>query len=66
RSQIITGEKHITHASGVIRHYDITQNTELDSKYIADAKILYKTEGDVDKSTKKPWGTRLMEAIWPF
>ena len=52
--------------SGVIRPYDISQNNEIDSKYIADAKILYKTEGELDKSTKKPWGTRLMEAIWPF
>ncbi len=66
REILVNGEKQIIQVSGVIRPYDISQNNEIDSKYIADAKILYKTEGDVDKSTKKPWGTRLMEAIWPF
>ncbi|WP_103640997.1 flagellar basal body L-ring protein FlgH [Campylobacter concisus] len=66
RELLINGEKQIMQVSGVIRPYDISQNNEIDSKYIADAKILYKTEGELDKSTKKPWGTRLMEAIWPF
>ncbi|MBR8462843.1 flagellar basal body L-ring protein FlgH [Campylobacter sp. faydin G-24] len=66
RELLINGEKQIMQVSGVIRPYDISQTNEIDSKYIADAKILYKTEGDVDKSTKKPWGTRIMEAIWPF
>ncbi|MCR4941394.1 MAG: flagellar basal body L-ring protein FlgH, partial [Campylobacter sp.] len=60
REILINGEKQIMQISGVIRPYDISQNNQIDSKYIADAKILYKTEGDVDKSTKKPWGTRFM------
>ncbi|EKD2120291.1 flagellar basal body L-ring protein, partial [Campylobacter jejuni] len=30
------------------------------------AKILYKTEGEVDRSTRKPWGSKVIEAIWPF
>ncbi|MBE2984344.1 flagellar basal body L-ring protein FlgH [Campylobacter sp. RM9344] len=66
RELLINGEKQIMQVSGVIRPYDISQTNEIDSRYIADAKILYKTEGDVDRSTKKPWGTRIMEAIWPF
>ena len=66
RELLINGEKQIVQLSGVIRPYDISNSNEIDSKYIADAKILYKTEGDVDKSTRKPWGTKLMEAIWPF
>lgn len=66
RELLLNGEKQIVQLSGVIRPYDISNSNEIDSKYIADAKILYKTEGDVDKATKKPWGTRLMEAIWPF
>ncbi|WP_169776723.1 flagellar basal body L-ring protein FlgH [Campylobacter mucosalis] len=66
REILINGEKQLMQISGVIRPYDISQNNEINSKYIADAKILYKTEGDVDRSTKKPWGTRIMEAIWPF
>lgn len=66
RELLINGEKQIMQVSGVIRPYDISQNNEIDSRYIADAKILYKTEGDVDKATRKPWGTKLLEAIWPF
>ena len=66
RELLINGEKQIIQLSGVIRPYDIGQYNTIDSRYIADAKILYKTEGDVATSTKKPWGTRFFEAIWPF
>ena len=66
RELLINGEKQIMQLSGVIRPYDISTANEIDSRYIADAKILYKTEGDVDRATRKPWGTKLMEAIWPF
>lgn len=66
RELLINGEKQIIQLSGVIRPYDISQDNMIDSKYIADAKILYKTEGDIDKSTRKPWGTKFMETIWPF
>ena len=66
RELLINGEKQIIQLSGVIRPYDIGQDNTIDSRYIADAKILYTTEGDVATSTKKPWGTRFFEAIWPF
>ena len=66
RELLINGEKQIIQLSGVIRPYDIGQDNTIDSRYIADAKILYKTEGDVATSTKKPGGTRFVEAIWPF
>jgi flagellar L-ring protein len=66
RELLINGEKQIVQLSGVIRPFDISNSNQIDSKYIADAKILYKTEGDIDRSTKKPWGTRIMDAIWPF
>lgn len=66
RELLINGEKQTIQLSGVIRPYDIGQDNTIDSRYIADAKILYKTEGDVATSTKKPWGTRFFELIWPF
>ncbi|CAD7287745.1 Flagellar L-ring protein [Campylobacter majalis] len=66
RELLINGEKQIIQVTGVIRPHDISQKNEIDSRYIADAKILYKTEGEVDKATKKPWGTRILETIWPF
>ncbi len=66
RELLLNGEKQIVQISGVIRPYDIDQYNNVDSKYIADAKILYKTEGEIDQSTTKPWGSRMMESIWPF
>jgi len=66
RELLINGEKQIIQVSGVIRPYDIDKNNNIDSKYIADAKILYKTEGDIDQTTTRPWGAKFMESIWPF
>ena len=66
REMLINGEKQIIQISGVIRPYDIDQTNTISSKYIADAKILYKTEGSMDINSKKGWGTRIVEAIWPF
>lgn len=66
RELLINGEKQIVQISGVIRPYDIDQYNSIDSKYIADAKILYKTEGDIDQATTRPWGTKILESIWPF
>jgi flagellar L-ring protein precursor FlgH len=66
RELLINGEKQYIQISGVIRPYDIDQTNSIDSKYIADAKILYKTEGEINQVTTKPWGTKFVESIWPF
>jgi flagellar L-ring protein precursor FlgH len=66
RELLLNGEKQLIQISGVIRPYDISQNNQIDSKYIADAKILYTTQGDIHKTAQKPWGSKLMESIWPF
>ncbi len=66
RELLVNGEKQIIQISGVIRPYDIDQKNTIDSKYIADAKILYKTEGEIDRATEKPWGSKYVESLWPF
>lgn len=66
RELLINGEKQIIQISGVIRPYDIDQTNTINSKYIADAKIMYKTEGEIDRATKKPWGSKFVESIWLF
>lgn len=66
REILIDGEKQDIRIAGVIRPYDIGQDNSIDSKYIADAKIFYETEGDLKKTTEKKWGTKLVEAVWPF
>ena len=63
---LVDDQKQKIQISGVIRPYDIDQYNSIDSAQIGDAKILYKTEGDIDRATKQGWGTKIIQAIWPF
>ncbi len=66
REILIDDQKQIVQISGVIRPYDIDQNNKINSSQMSDAKILYKTEGDVERATKQGWGTRIIQSVWPF
>jgi len=66
REILIDEQKQIIQISGVIRPYDIDQNNNISSSQISDAKILYKTQGDVDRAGKQGWGTKIIQAVWPF
>lgn len=66
REILVDKQKQIIQISGVIRPYDINQNNNINSSQMSDAKILYKTEGDVDRATDQGWGTKIIQAIWPF
>jgi len=66
REILVDGEKQIVQLSGVIRPFDINQNNQINSAQMADAKIMYKTEGDVKRATEQGWGTKLVQSLWPF
>ncbi len=66
RALLLNGTKQIIRITGVIRPYDIDQTNTINSQYIADAKILYETEGDIKEATKRPWGARMVQSVWPF
>jgi flagellar L-ring protein precursor FlgH len=66
REIMIDDEKQIIQISGVIRPYDIDQNNKIASSQIADAKIYYGNQGDVDRTTQRGWGSKLVNAGWPF
>jgi len=66
REILIDHQKQIIQISGVIRPYDIDQNNNISSSQMSEAKIFYKTEGDVERATKQGWGTKAVQAIWPF
>ena len=66
REILIDDQKQIIQVSGVIRPYDISQNNQISSSQMSDAKILYKSEGDIDRATKQGWGTKIIQSIWPF
>ncbi len=63
---LINGEKQIVKVSGVVSPYKIGANNEIDSKYIADAKIQYITQGDLDQGVQRGWLSRFFNTIWPF
>ena len=66
REILIDDQKQIVQLTGVVRPYDIDQNNRINSTQVSDAKILYKTEGDVDRATKRGWGSKIIQAVWPF
>ncbi len=66
REILVDEQKQIIQISGVIRPYDISQNNNISSAQMSDAKILYKSEGDVDRATQQGWGTKIIQSVWPF
>jgi flagellar L-ring protein precursor FlgH len=66
REILVDDQKQIIQISGVIRPFDIDQYNKIDSNQMSEAKILYKTQGDVDRAAKQGWGTKIIQAAWPF
>jgi len=66
REILVDDQKQIIQISGVIRPYDIDQNNKISSSQMSDAKILYKSEGDVDRATEQAWGSKIIQSVWPF
>lgn len=66
REVMINDEKQVVEVSGVIRPFDIGQNNTINSNQISNAKILYSTQGDIDRVTNQGWGSKIIESIWPF
>ncbi len=66
RELLIDNQKQIVQVSGVIRPYDINQYNQINSAQISDAKILYKTQGDIDHTTQEGWGSKIVKSVWPI
>ena len=66
REILIDKQKQIIQLSGVIRPYDIDQNNNINSAQMSEAKILYKTQGDVERATQQGWGSKIIQSVWPF
>jgi len=63
---LINNQKQKIAISGIIRPYDISPTNTVLSSQIANLKILYRKDGDENDSLNKSWGTKVIEAIWPF
>lgn len=66
REIMVDNQKQIMQISGVIRRFDIDQFNQINSAKISDAKIMYANEGDIDRSTNQGWGSKIVQAVWPF
>ncbi|MEA1916155.1 MAG: flagellar basal body L-ring protein FlgH [Campylobacterota bacterium] len=66
REIMIDGEKQKIQITGVVRPYDINQANQITSAQVADAKILYSSQGDTSKATNQGWGTKMVQSVWPF
>jgi len=66
RELFVDGQKQIIQISGVIRPEDISPDNTIDSKYIADAKIAYKSQGDIKRYTDQNWLAKVWSAIAPW
>ncbi|MEA2017765.1 MAG: flagellar basal body L-ring protein FlgH [Campylobacterota bacterium] len=66
KEMLINGQKQNIKISGVIRPYDISPDNTVNSNQLANLKILYIKDGEENDALNKPWGTKLIETIWPF
>lgn len=66
RELLIDGEKQIIRVSGVVNPYDIDSQNSVNSSYLADARILYETQGDIKRSTERGWASQVIDSVWPF
>lgn len=66
RQIMVDGEKKLMLLSGVIRPYDIASNNSIESKFIAELKLNYTSEGDISDKRHKNWGSRELESAWPY
>ena len=67
RREISTnGETLIVMVSGIVRPEDVDSNNSIQSKFIADAKIVYTGDGILAEAQSPGWLTRVATIIWPF
>ena len=52
--------------SGVVRPEDVESDNSILSSNLADAHIEYVGHGTIADKQKAGWGTRLLDAVWPF
>ena len=52
--------------SGIVRPQDIAQDNTIQSKFMADAKIVYTGDGILEEAQSPGWLTRVVTKLWPF
>lgn len=62
----INNEDQEVEITGFVRPDDIRINNTVASTVMADAKIRYVGDGVISDKQRVGWGTRLLDAVWPF
>jgi flagellar L-ring protein precursor FlgH len=73
-SLVLRGEKQLTlsegseviQVSGIVRSQDIAPNNTVQSRRLANARFIYRGEGDTARASQPGWGTRALLRVWPF
>lgn len=52
--------------TGIIRPEDVQKNNTILSETVADLQIVKRQNGKVFDSTKRAWGIKIYDKIWPF
>jgi len=59
-------EKVMIRLSGIVRPVDVRSDNTVPSTAIAQAKIVFESDGPNHRSTQRGWLDRLVDFIWPF
>lgn len=71
---VLRGEKQVAlsegaeviQVAGVIRPEDVSSNSTVQSRRLANAQITYRGTGDLAAATRAGWGTSVLLKLWPF
>jgi len=71
---VLRGEKQVAlsegaeviQVAGVIRPEDVSPNSTVQSRRLANAQITYRGTGDLAAATRAGWGTSGLLKLWPF
>lgn len=66
RQILVDGEKKVMLLSGVVRPYDIAADNSVASKFIAELKLSYTSEGDISDRRHQKWGSSELLQAWPY
>ena len=62
----LNNERQLMVIMGIVRPEDISPTNEVQSTYLADARIDYSGQGDLTRAQRKGWGAQLVDLLWPF
>ncbi len=62
----LTEGSEIIQVAGVIRPEDVSPNSTVQSRRLANAQITYRGTGDMAAATRAGWGTSALLKLWPF